>query len=144
LFAAFDAKPESYGYWGGTSLKERRAARAEFGERDDEWGQGWHGERSNAKGIAPEVLPQIVEAFEQSFERRLELWRERAEAFKVVAAAKAAERRATRAAERNRRSKRFTLGGRPGPGRGHKRKIRRYAEARGISYATAWRRLQAS
>jgi hypothetical protein len=41
-------------------------------------------------------------------------------------------------------AKLFTVGGRGGAGRGHRSKIRSYAEAEGISYSTAWRRLLAS
>ena len=43
-----------------------------------------------------------------------------------------------------RTSKRFTVGGRGGPSRGHRSKIGRYAVAEGVSYATAWRRLKTS
>jgi hypothetical protein len=127
--------PRVWGTWGGTTERDRiLTAGLPLGERIE-----------LLETTFPERLRLQTEAWQEAVRRRVATRRHVQPRDRLVAAIVGEPLLpAKRGPKPKRRPRLFTVGGRGGPGRGHRSKVGSHAEAEGISYATAWRRLQAS
>jgi hypothetical protein len=125
--------PRVWGVWGGTLERDRILT---AGLRIDE-------RIELLEATLPERLRLRTEAWRQALRARSSVSKARVNPRDRLVAAIVGEPLPAKG-RKKRRPKLFTVGGRGGPGRGHRSKIGSYADAEGISYATAWRRVKAS